>query len=341
MNTGADAIIRILIASPDPNLRMQLRRFMAETTDITIVGSTRFGDHLREAALQATPTVMLIDARTEEAGAHSALQLAASLGIKALVLRGATRFDAAGVPVIAILACSAEPSLESTKGSFAQGLIAALRAAAPRVARPLSTAAPLGPRASGRPEIIAFGSSTGGPQALAEVFRHLTQGIQQPMVLTQHMPPRFTTMLAEQISRSGLPATEASDGLILEPGHLYIAPGGRHLLLARKAERLVCQLDDGPPENFCRPAVDPMLRSVVRACGGRTLAVILTGMGSDGLAGCREVVKAGGTVLAQDEASSVVWGMPGAVAQAGLCHSILPLGGIAKAILTLATGHSL
>ena len=341
MNKEADAAVRILIASPDPTLRMQIRRFMAEAAEISIAGSTRFGDHLREAALQAGATVMLIDARMEEAAAHSALQIAAGLGIKAVVLRGAGRFDAVGVPVSAVLACPAEPAQEGTRGLFAQGLIAALRTAAPRMPRPVAVAPPLGPRLSGRPEIIAFGSSTGGPQALAEVLRHLIRGIPQPMVLTQHMPPRFTTMLAEQINRSGLPAVEASDGLILEPGHLYIAPGGRHLLLMRKAERLVCQLDDGPAENFCRPAVDPMLRSVVRACGGRTLAVILTGMGCDGLAGCREVVKAGGTVLAQDEASSVVWGMPGAVAQAGLCQAVLPLGGIAKAIQTLATGHSL
>ena len=117
--------------------------------------------------------------------------------------------------------------------------------------------------------------------------------------------------------------------------------GGRHLLLQRDRDGLACLLDDGPAENFCRPAVDPMLRSASRVCGGRVLTVILTGMGSDGMLGCQDLVAAGGLVLAQDEASSVVWGMPGAVARAGLCHAVLPLGAIADAVMRLATGMPL
>ena len=155
------------------------------------------------------------------------------------------------------------------------------------------------------------------------------------------MPPAFTRLLAEHLERStSLPTVQATDGMLLAPGRIHIAPGGRHLLFARKGDGVVCVLDDGPPENFCKPAVDPMLRSITELYGGRAVAVILTGMGHDGLAGCRSLVAAGGTVVAQDEATSVVWGMPGAVAQAGLCEAVLPLNAIAEKILALAGGRA-
>jgi two-component system, chemotaxis family, protein-glutamate methylesterase/glutaminase len=135
-----------------------------------------------------------------------------------------------------------------------------------------------------------------------------------------------------------MPTVQATDGMPLLPGRIHLAPGGRHLLLARQGDLVVCRLDDGSPESFCKPAVDPMLRSIISVYGGRALAVILTGMGQDGLLGCRALVEAGGAVLAQDEATSVVWGMPGAVAQAGICRAVLPLKGIAEGILKLAGG---
>src|SRR5690606_12560725 len=171
-----------------------------------------------------------------------------------------------------------------------------------------------------RPDIIAIGSSTGGPQALAEVLKNLSPSVRQPILITQHMPASFTALLAEHMARySGRPASEARDGDILESGHLYIAPGGKHLVVEpRAAGGLIIRLDDGPPENSCKPAVDPMLRSLSRLCKERLLAVILTGMGCDGLKGCEDVAREGGQVLAQDRETSVVWGMPGAVAQADL-----------------------
>jgi two-component system chemotaxis response regulator CheB len=183
------------------------------------------------------------------------------------------------------------------------------------------------------PAIIAVGSSTGGPQALPEVLIPLAGRLRLPVVVTQHMPATFIPLLADHLTRNtGVSVVVAQDGMALQPGRVHMAPGGRHLLLVREDERVICRLDDGPPENFCKPAVDPMLRSVVRAFGGRTLAVILTGMGQDGLAGCRALVEAGGAVLAQDEATSVVWGMPGAVAQAGLCQAVLPLARLGEAV---------
>ncbi len=214
---------------------------------------------------------------------------------------------------------------------------AATTPARPSIRRPAAgTSAPIVLRRpmQTRPRVLAIGSSTGGPQALFTLLKDLS-GLSQPIVLTQHMPEHFTQILAQHIQRNcGLTAAEAQDGEVLAGGRLYLAPGGRHLTVVQGgAGRAVVKLTDGPPENFCRPAVDPMLRSLVQVFGGDVLTVMLTGMGHDGLAGCREVVAKGGGVIAQDEASSVVWGMPGAVAQAGLCSAVLPLNDISKAVL--------
>jgi len=187
-------------------------------------------------------------------------------------------------------------------------------------------------RAAGksRPRIIAIGSSTGGPQALIKIFGELGQEISVPVMITQHMPPTFTKILAEHIGRaSGLTCKEAEDGDVLKPGQIYIAPGDYHMLLTMRKDLPTIRIEQGPPVNFCRPAVDPMFSSIARIFGPSSLAMVLTGMGQDGLAGAREIVDAGGTLIAQDESTSVVWGMPGAVATRGLCSAVLPLESIA------------
>ena len=177
-----------------------------------------------------------------------------------------------------------------------------------------------------RPRILAVGSSTGGPQALFQLFKDIRPDINMPVMVTQHMPATFTAILAEHIAKStGWPCTEAADGVPLEAGHIYIAPGNFHMTVERSGAGMVIRTNQDPPENFCRPSVDPMLRSIAAEFGGAVLTVILTGMGHDGRDGAKVVAEAGGTVLAQDEASSVVWGMPGAVATAGLCEAVLPL----------------
>ncbi|MDA8230861.1 MAG: chemotaxis response regulator protein-glutamate methylesterase [Magnetospirillum sp.] len=188
------------------------------------------------------------------------------------------------------------------------------------------------------PDVIAIGSSTGGPQALFAVLGTMRAGtVRQPILITQHMPSTFTTILAEHISRvSGWEAREAQDGEVIRGGRVYIAPGDFHMVVETKGADKVLRLNKNPPENFCRPAVDPMLRSVAAAYGRRVLACILTGMGSDGLKGGQAVIAAGGAMIAQDEATSVVWGMPGAVATAGICSAILPLPEIAPWIMKTA-----
>jgi two-component system, chemotaxis family, protein-glutamate methylesterase/glutaminase len=190
------------------------------------------------------------------------------------------------------------------------------------------------------PRVLLIGSSTGGPQAVNAVINGIGAVIDQaPVLITQHMPPTFTTIFAEHLARaSGRPVAEAQHGEPVCAGHIYVAPGGHHMRVVRGDNGAQITLDDGAPINFCKPAVDPMFSSAAAVWGGSSLALVLTGMGSDGARGAAEIVAAGGGVVAQDEATSVVWGMPGSVANAGLCSAILPLDQIAPRIVRLFSG---
>ncbi len=233
-------------------------------------------------------------------------------------------------------------------GPLPSGVV--LKPPSPSVQAPSSAAAPrihlyegsevkLRDPARGLPEILVIGSSTGGPQALFSVLPHL-KGLRQPILITQHMPKAFTTILADHITKqTGLPCREAVTGDVPKAGEALLAPGEFHMLCEKVGSDVHMKLDQGPPENYCRPAVDPMLRSLIAAYGaGKILLTILTGMGSDGMRGAKLVVEGGGTVIAQDQATSVVWGMPGAVATAGLCSAILPLDEIGPWLRRRATG---
>jgi two-component system chemotaxis response regulator CheB len=185
-----------------------------------------------------------------------------------------------------------------------------------------------------QPQVLAFGASTGGPNALAEVFSRLPAQIPVPIVMVQHMPPMFTRLLAERLSAQfSIPVQEGKSGGVLKPGHAWIAPGDHHMIVVRDGLQTRVMLNQDSPENSCRPAADVLLRSVAKTFGPNALAVILTGMGQDGLRGCEAVREAGGQILAQDEATSVVWGMPGHVARAGLADRVLPLSLIADEIM--------
>ncbi|GAB3306707.1 chemotaxis response regulator protein-glutamate methylesterase [Geodermatophilus aquaeductus] len=229
------------------------------------------------------------------------------------------------------------------------GLGAARPAPAPVAARPPA------PRSVPHkaPAVLVIGSSTGGPEALAKVLPALPATLPVPILLVQHMPPVFTRQFAQRLDRlSALRVVEAVDGTPLLPGTVHLAPGDHHLTVRGTGRGATTMLSQGPPENFCRPAVDPLFRSAVTAYDGAVLAVVLTGMGSDGRNGASVIRDAGGTVVVQDQATSVVWGMPGAVASAGLADEVLPLDRVAEAItrhlaralppqpapLTLATG---
>jgi len=202
----------------------------------------------------------------------------------------------------------------------------------PQALRPMPTVAP---------RVLLIGSSTGGPQALNGLIAEIGSVLQRvPILITQHMPPTFTAVLAEHLARIGkCPVREASDGEEIKSGNVYLAPGGKHMKVARRDGTAVIAIEDGPLVNFCKPAVDPMFASAAEVWGNKTLALVLTGMGSDGLAGAKAIVAAGGHVFAQDEATSVVWGMPGQVTNAGLCSAVLPLPEIAGKLTRLFSGE--
>ena len=213
-------------------------------------------------------------------------------------------------------------------------------APAPTLHAPSSGALSTRPFSAHAPKVLLIGSSTGGPQALMALVTELGPVIDRfPVLITQHMPPTFTTILAEHLARaSRKPAAEAVDGEPVKPGRIYLAPGGKHMRVVRSGADAAIALDDGPAVNFCKPAVDPLFTSAIDIWHGNILSVILTGMGSDGMRGGKDIVAAGGNVIAQDEASSVVWGMPGAAANAGICAAILPLNQIGAKVNRLFAG---
>ncbi len=214
--------------------------------------------------------------------------------------------------------------------------IKALCGVAPLKLLPLPAARPVlkvRVRSNPRIEIVAIGTSTGGPNALAEVLPRIPNDFPVPIVVVQHMPPIFTRLLAERLaSRSAIPIEEGSAGVVLTPGHAWIAPGNFHMKVMRGGMDWRLNLNQGPQENSCRPAVDVLFRSVAAAYGANVLGVVMTGMGSDGVLGAQEIRDAGGGVIIQDEASSVVWGMPGLVHASGLADAAYPLDHLATEI---------
>jgi two-component system chemotaxis response regulator CheB len=191
------------------------------------------------------------------------------------------------------------------------------------------------------PRVLVIGSSTGGPQALNAIVAQIGGVLDRaPVLITQHMPPTFTAIMAEHLARTAnRPVREALDGEEITVGTIYLAPGGRHMTVKRRDNAAVIAIDDGPLVNFCKPAVDPLFSSAAEVWGSKVLALVLTGMGSDGLRGAQTIVAAGGSILAQDEATSVVWGMPGQVAHAGVCSAVLPLTEIAPRLQRLFAGE--
>lgn len=256
----------------------------------------------------------------------------ASKTLEALA-RGATDYVAKPANVGSVLEC-----LERLRSDLIPKIKECARAsyagASPQVAPPA-----LGRRVNSsssnpvEPKIVCIASSTGGPNALSVVIPALPRDFPLPVVIAQHMPPMFTALFAKRLNEiAELAVYEAEQGAVLSAGCVYIAPGGKHLEVHKAGLQLSLRLTLDPPENSCRPAADVLFRSVVRQFNGAALGVVLSGMGQDGLRGCKALVEAGGQVIVQDQPTSVVWGMPGAVAQAGLAGQVLPLDQIAGAI---------
>ncbi len=358
MSTAAPA--RVMICDDSAVIRSAIARILDADPDITVVARAADGregvDTLRRVpadvivldiempvldGIGALPELLKVDPRVRIVMASTLTTRGADIALRALRLGAADYIPKpSAVTGLNDLGFRAE-LLAKVKGlaRLRRGLGAGPpdrpTAAHPAATRPVATR----PAPGHPPRLLAIGSSTGGPQALLRLIGDLGADIAVPVVITQHMPPAFTAMLAAHITALGaLPCAEAKDRETLLPGRAYLAPGDRHLLIESTASGFVARLSDAPAVNYCRPAVDPMLLSAAAAADGRVLVAMLTGMGHDGLEGTRAVVAAGGTALAQDEATSVVWGMPGAIAQAGLCHAVLPLAELAPRLRTLLRG---
>jgi two-component system chemotaxis response regulator CheB len=354
--------LRVMIVDDAAVVRSLFSRWISTEPDLEVVAALRTGRDAIAELERADPDVVLLDVEMPEMDGISALPklLAARRDLVVIMASTVTRRGAEiSLKALALGAADyiPKPSASATDvaaGSFRRELIEKIRQLGPR-ARPRRVPAlelrhtarsqvplVLRPMPLSPPRVLLIGSSTGGPQALHAVLTAAGAALARvPVVITQHMPPMFTAILAEHLSRAlRVPVREAADGEPLAAGSIYVAPGGHHLRVAGRSGAAVAAIDDGPPVNFCKPAVDPLFSSAAAVWGPKALALVLTGMGHDGLAGARDLVEAGGHVLAQDEATSVVWGMPGQVAQAGLCSAVLPLGEIAPRLKRLFAGDT-
>lgn len=339
--------IRVLIVDDSTVMRAVIGKALNKISpNITVVGYAENGGSALKALDVCDPDIVILDVEMPGMDGMTALPLILKKKPRArIIICSSFTEQGAEVSVKALSLGAAECVLKPVNSKDAKAaedfenalkravLVFGDGAAAPRE----SVTAPIVPRnvadfSGFRPAIVAIGSSTGGPRALLALFKELGP-LPVPVLITQHIQERFTPVLARHIEReTGISCDVAEEGAVLQPSRAYLAPGGRHMQIKRSASAVTIHLDNGPPENFCKPSVDVMLRSAVEACGGGVLAVILTGMGSDGLKGCRQVAAAGGRILVQDQASSVVWGMPGAVANADMGSIIAPLSNIAATI---------
>lgn len=339
--------IRVLVVDDSIVVRRVVTEVLEAQEDIEVVGSASNGRVALTKTTQLKPDLVILDIEMPEMDGLTALthlrqnhphtpvimfssltELGAKATLEALS-RGASDFFAKP---------GGGGGLEAARRVIQSELVPAIRALCPRktIERAPVAASPksLAPAAAARIDVIAIGASTGGPNALAEIFAALPAGLPAPILIVQHMPPMFTQMLAERLAKnSKIPTAEAHSGVPLELGKAWIAPGDHHLAVAREGTRVVLKVNQDAPENACRPAVDPLLRSVASLYGRHCLAMVLTGMGQDGLRGCEAIRAAGGQVLAQDEATSIVWGMPGFVVRAGLADKVLPLSLLAGEIV--------
>ncbi len=343
-SAAAQTAARVMICDDSAVIRGAIARILRDEPGIEVVARVANGQAALDALRVHEIDVVVLDIEMPVMDGMTALPLllSASPGL-AVIMASTLTTRGADISLRALRLGAADtlskPSAEEFAADhrFGAELVAkVLGLARLRRGRPACAAAALRPPPSQPPRLLAVGSSTGGPNALFTLIQALRPGLRVPVIITQHMPAAFTPILAQHIDRLGvLPCAEAQDGEPILPGRILLAPGARHLLVQKRGTQLVAQLSDGPAEQFCRPAVDPMLRSASTALGGRVLVAMLTGMGQDGLAGARQVVAEGGGVVAQDEATSVVWGMPGAVAKAGLACAVLPLPQIAARLLAM------
>jgi two-component system, chemotaxis family, protein-glutamate methylesterase/glutaminase len=370
--------IRVMIVDDAVVARSIMARWVDAEPDMKVAASLRTGREAVDKVETADPDIVLLDVEMPELDGIAALPLllgkkrdlvvimvstltrrSAELSLRALAL-GATDYVPKPETTYETMTSATFRSelIEKVRGLGRKRLAARKlipetenkrqRGHAPVLQRAASVAprrvdtneVSLRPFALPVPRALLIGSSTGGPQALTGLLEKLAGAIDRaPVLITQHMPPTFTAVLAEHLSRaSGRGAHEAEHGEPALAGGIYLAPGARHMRVVRDGDGVKIALGDDPPVNFCKPAVDPLFSSAADVWGPALVALVLTGMGNDGTRGAADIVAAGGSVIAQNEETSVVWGMPRSVAQAGLCSAVLPLGEIAPKVLGLFSG---
>ena len=330
-----DPPVRVFLCDDSAVARGAMRRLLSADPELRIVGEAADGQAAVAALAHSPADVVLLDLEMPVLDGLSALPRILALPAAPTVIVASALTQPGGRATMAALRAGAAdyiPKPSAAAGGLADPAFreevlakvkgwARVRRRGGRAGAMRAAAARLKP-----PRLVVIGASTGGPQALAAVVAAFRRPPAVPIAIVQHMPAGFTRMLADHLGSLGpLRCTEAEDGMALQPGVAVVAPGDRHLRLRREGGVLRAALSQDAPVNFCRPAVDPLFASAEAACPGGVLAVVLTGMGQDGLAGARAVAAGGGQVGAQDEASSVVWGMPGAVARAGIGALVLPL----------------
>ena len=340
--------IRVLVVDDSVVIRRLLTDILSQDPEIEVCGIASNGRIALAKLPQLNPDIVTLDIEMPELDGLGTLVELRKTYPKLPVIMFSTLTARGAVSTLDALARGATDYVAkpANVGSVSAGMQSVKDQLLPKIKslcpinKPTIVAAPARPlvRAAARPQsahpfkacdVIAIGSSTGGPQALTAVLKQLPSNIPVPIVIVQHMPPVFTKHLADRLNHeSELTVKEAQGGETLQPGHVFIAPGDHHMELRREGIAVKTVITQGPPENSCRPAVDVLFRSVANVYGAGVLGVVLTGMGQDGLRGAEQIVHDGGTMIAQDEATSVVWGMPRAVAQGGLARYILPLSSI-------------
>jgi len=355
--------IRVLIVDDSAVARGILGRMVDAQEDMRVATTATNGRDALDALRLQQVDVVLLDVEMPVMDGLTALPLIAERypNVRVLITSALTRHSASLEKRALGLGAVDYVYKPATRGTGAVGVEAAateivgkIRAVAHQSARDRATRAqrpedgaavppPRGlraPQAVGdfEPQVLVLAASTGGPNALATLVAGLPRDFPLPVLVTQHMPPIFTNMFAQRLAReSNLPCDEAKDGEDLLPGHIYVAPGDRHLTVVGPGivRTPTLHVSSDPPEHHCRPAADPMFRTAAQAFPNGVLAVVLTGMGEDGRDGCAVVAAAGGRIIVQDESSSVVWGMPGSVVSSGIPCSILPLRSISAHVASL------
>jgi two-component system chemotaxis response regulator CheB len=338
--------VRVLVVDDSVVIRRVVAEELSADPGIEVVGTAANGRIALAKLTQVQPDLVILDVEMPEMDGLATLAAIRKdfprlpvVMFSALTERGASAtLDALALGATDYFTKPAGPGgIEESRRVIREELVPAIK----QLCAPKATAAPAGPAPSrltlprsGQIEAVVIGVSTGGPNALAEIFGAFPADLPVPILIVQHMPPMFTRLLAERLTaNSKVPVEEAASGVAVRPGRALIAPGNYHMVVVRDGLQVRALLHQDPPENSCRPAADPLFRTAAQVYGSGLLAVVLTGMGQDGLRGCEAVRAAGGQIVVQDEATSVVWGMPGFVAGAGLADRVLPLPMIANEIV--------